>query len=242
MDPAAYRQMLALQDTHWWFRTRRRILSVLLQRFVPVGDRVLEVGAGTGANLPLLARWGAVTALEPSRFAADHLVRHYDVEVVRGAVPSIQTADLGEFHLIAALDVLEHIDDDDGALGCIAECLRPGGWLLITVPAFAFLWSSHDEALHHKRRYRLPALLAKLDTAGFAVAYGSYYNGLLFLPALAIRLADRVRRGSARAGATRTVAPLDRLLEFVFGLETKLIGRLGLPFGLSIVVLARKPD
>ena len=241
MEAAAYREMLALQDAHWWFRARRRILGALLERFVPRGGRVLEVGAGTGANLSLLARWGTVTALEPSRFAADHLSLHTDVEVVRGAVPLVRPAELGQFQLIAALDVLEHIDDETGALGCIAEGLRPGGWLLVTVPAFGFLWSSHDEALHHRRRYRLGELLAKLDAAGLAVTYRSYFNSLLFLPALAVRLADRVRRGSARSGSRRTAPRLDRLLGFVFGLESRIIGRLAMPFGLSIVVLARRP-
>ena len=208
---------------------------------MPAGDRVLEVGAGTGANLPLLAGWGAVTALEPDRFAADHLLRTYDVEVVRGAVPAAPPEALGEFHLIAALDVLEHIEDEAGALAFIGGRLRPGGWLLITVPAFGFLWSSHDDRLHHRRRYRLSELVAKVDAAGLAVAYGSYFNFLLFLPALAVRLADRVRPGSAGSGAARTARPLDRALGFVFGLETGFIGRVGLPFGLSIVVLARKP-
>lgn len=241
MEAAAYRDMLASQKTHWWFRARRRILGALLRRFVPPGGRVLEVGAGTGGNLALLAGWGAVTAVEPNAFAVEHLRRHFadHVEVVHSAVPAKSGHPTGNFHLVAALDVLEHIEDDTGALEFIAKSLMPGGWLLLTVPAFEFLYSSHDEVLHHKRRYRLGEIVAKIDAAGLAVAYRSYYNCLLFLPAVIVRLADRARRGRSTGSAPG--GSMDGLLGFVFGLESKLVGRVALPFGLSIVVLAQKP-
>ena len=240
MEGDAYRDMIEAQETHWWFRARGKILARLLRRFVPAGGRVLEVGAGTGANLPLLEGFGTVTALEPNPFAADHLARRFEVEVVREAVPAATHPSLRGFDLIAALDVLEHIEEETRALEFMVRRLRPGGWLVVTVPAFAWLWSSHDERLRHKRRYRRPELAAKLARAGLAVEFQSYFNCLLFLPALAVRLLDRHRPGVAQAGAKRPPAILNRCLEFTFGLEAGLLEYLRLPFGLSIVALARK--
>lgn len=240
MEDNAYRDMIEAQETHWWFRARRKVLARLLQRFVPRGGRVLDVGAGTGSNLPLLEGFGTVTALEPNPFAADHLSRSFGVEVVREAVPAATHPSLSAFDLIAALDVLEHIEEEAQAFEFMAQRLRPGGWLVVTVPAFGFLWSSHDERLRHKRRYRRPELAAKLARAGLAVEFLSYFNCLLFPPALAVRLLDRRRPGIAQAGAKPPPAILNRCLEFTFGLEAGLLGWLRLPFGLSIVALARK--
>lgn len=241
MELKAYQDMIELQETHWWFRARRKILGRLLERFVPVGERVLEVGAGTGSNLPLLGNWGRVTALEPSPFAADFLRLNFQVEVVCEALPAAAHPGLHGFNLIAALDVIEHIEQEAEALEFMVRRLRPEGWLMVTVPAFGFLWSSHDEALHHKRRYRKPELARKLVAAGLEVEFLSYFNALLFVPALAVRLMDRLRPGSARSGTGRIPALPNRCLEFIFGLEASLLGRLRLPFGLSIAALARKP-
>lgn len=241
MEPKAYLDMIEAQETHWWFRARRKILGRLLGRFVPAGERVLEVGAGTGSNLPLLSNWGQVTALEPNRFAADFLRLNFEAEVVCEAVPTATQPSLHGFDLIAALDVIEHIEQEAQALEFMVRRLRPGGWLIVTVPAFGFLWSSHDEALHHKRRYRKPELARKLTEAGLEVEFLSYFNTLLFVPALAVRLIDRQRPGIARSGSGRIPAMLNRCLAFIFGLEAGLLDRFPLPFGLSVAALARKP-
>ncbi|MCY3772432.1 MAG: class I SAM-dependent methyltransferase [Gemmatimonadetes bacterium] len=241
MELKAFQDMIELQETHWWYCARRTILARLLEKFVPVGGRVLEVGAGTGSNLELLQKWGTVTALEPNRFAADYLARNFSVKVLRAAVPASRELDRERFDLIAALDVLEHIEEETAALDFMVRRLRPGGWLLITVPAFAFLWSTHDEALHHKRRYRMPELARKLRYAGLAVIFQSYFNSLLFPLALATRLVDRLRPGTARSGAKRVPATANRILRFAFELEAPLLQRFRLPFGLSIVLFARKP-
>ncbi len=242
MEPEAYREMIELQESHWWYCARRKLLAHLMTKFVPVGQRVLEVGAGTGANLALLERWGAVTALEPNRFAADHLEYNYGVEVVRDAVPLATHSSLQAFDLVAALDVLEHIEDETAALEFMARKLRPGGWLVITVPAFQSLWSTHDEALHHKRRYRKEELARKLTDAGLAVEFRSYFNFLLFPLALAIRLADRWWSGAARSGTKRTPPLANGCLRFLFGLEAGLLPWFKPPFGLSVVALGRKPE
>ena len=241
MELQAYKDMIALQETHWWFCARRRILSRLLTKFVPAGGRVLEVAAGTGSNLMMLENWGAVTALEPNRFAADYLARNFGVEVIRDAVPTSSNAGPATFDLIAALDVLEHIEDDTSALDFMVRRIRPGGWLAVTVPAFDILWSTHDEALHHKRRYRKRELVRKLGSAGLAVEFHSYFNFLLFGPALAIRLMDRLRPGTARSGSKPTLPILNRCLRFIFESEARLLEWLNPPFGLSIVALGRKP-
>ena len=242
MEIQAYRDMIELQETHWWFCARRKLLGRLLERFVPPGRCVLEIGAGTGANLPLLQRWGAVTALEPNDFAADHLQRNFGVEVVREALPGAAHAGLKEFDLVAALDVLEHIEDETSALDFLRRALRPGGWFVVTVPAFGMLWSTHDEVLHHKRRYRKKELVRKLRDAGLAVEFQSYFNFLLFPPALALRLADRWWPGAARSGTKRTPPLANACLRFLFGLEAGLLRWFKPPFGLSVVALGRRPE
>ena len=241
MEPQAYRDMVALQETHWWFCARRGILAKLLERFVPQGGRVLEVGAGTGANLPMLEGWGAVTALEPNPFAAAYLAKHFAATVVEDAIPTGRQCGLLDFDLIAAFDVLEHIEADQRALEFMARRLCPGGWLALTVPAFPFFWSSHDEVLHHQRRYRKRALCRMLRDAGLNVVFARYFNFLLFPPAAVVRLLDRFRKGLARSTAKQLPPAVNRCLGFVFGLEAHLLRWISPPFGLSIVVLGRKP-
>ena len=244
MEAQAHRHMIAQQDAHWWFVARRKILRRLLARFVPIradtGGRVLDAGAGTGANLAMLSEFGQVTAVERSPLAAAHIEATYGVAVVREAIPAQRSRTApGGYDLVAALDLIEHIEEDDRAIRFLAERLAPGGWLLVTVPAFQCLWSSHDEALSHHRRYRKRGLVRQLQAAGIEVAYASYFNCLLFPIAAAHRLIRRVRAAGAQEP---TIPPpwLNRILQFAFGLEAGLVGRVRLPIGLSVVAIGRK--
>ena len=244
MEPRAYERLIDLQCRHWWFRARRRVIRAVLRRHVPPGGRVLEVGAGAGGNVAMLREWGRVTALEPNPLAADHLERlagRLAVEVVREAVPTPAPERLGRFDTIVALDVLEHIRDDAGALRFLRGRLRPSGTLVVTVPAFEFLWSSHDVALHHERRYSRRALVGKMRDAGFTIRFASYFGLLLLPPAAALRCLDRFRKGAGQWGqwgADALPAWMDRCLYALFAAEARLAGRVPLPAGLSVVVVA----
>jgi len=146
------------------------------------------------------------------------------------------------FQLVTMFDVLEHLDDEGPALAEVQRLLTPGGAFLFTVPAFMMLWSGHDEALHHRRRYRRGALQRLVQGSGLSVDWISYYNASLFPPVAAIRLARRVIGGGAKsADVGQTSGWSSQLLEGVFAAERHVVGRVPLPFGVSLIGVARKP-
>lgn len=243
MEPQAYVEMAEMQSTHWWFTARREILrSMLLSLDLPEGARILEVGSGTGANLELLSEFGEVEGLEMAaeaiEFAASSASAcHGRVRMVQGRCPD----DLGRLHglfdLVCMFDVLEHIADDVGSLERLAGLLAPGGRILLTVPAYQWLWSSHDEHLHHHRRYTRGALGQTCATAGLAVQSIGHFNTLLFPLAVADRIATRLT-GRASGGTKVPAAPVNKAFHRVFASERHVLGRHGLPFGLSLFALA----
>lgn len=243
MDPQVYSRMAAVEDRHWWFVARRRILTSVLSRYValPAGARLLEAGCGTGGNLAMLGRFGQVAAFEPDATARQLASRKAGVEVRDGLLPDPVPFEDGSFDLVAALDVLEHLDDDLNSLKALRKRLRPGGWVLMTVPAFPFLWSRHDESHHHKRRYRKTALKQVVREAGLEPVKVTYFNTLLFPLVVAVRLAKTLL-GREEGDDALPPGPLNRLLEGIFGIERHLVGRIGLPAGVSLLVLARNAE
>ncbi len=243
MHESLYPQMRELEDRHWWFTGRRRIVAGVIRRLhLPAQARILDAGCGTGGNLPMLAGFGELTGAE---FAAEAavLARARGVcEVMRASLPNEMPFTAMQFQLVTLLDVLEHIDDDRASLQTLENLLIPGGHLLITVPAFPFLWGPHDESHHHKRRYRAAGLRALITEAGLDVQWLSYYNSSLFPAVAAVRLLHRLLpTGEAGNELALPPAPINVLLENLFAAEGHLLGRLTLPFGVSLIALARKP-
>ncbi|MDH3473016.1 MAG: class I SAM-dependent methyltransferase [Rhodospirillales bacterium] len=233
--------MAAVENAHWWFVARRRILSEVLRREVvlPRDARLLEAGCGTGGNLAMLAGFGEVCAFEPEPEARRRAVSKTGIEVRDGHLPERVPFGDGSFDLVAALDVLEHVKDDLGSLRALRRKLRPGGWILLTVPAFPFLWSRHDESHHHQRRYRRDDLLEVIAQAGLIPVKVTYFNSLLFPAIVGVRVA---RNLLGFEGADDDALPpplLNRLLEIAFASERHLIGRAGLPLGVSLLAIAR---
>ena len=243
MDPVLYQQMRELEDRHWWFVGRRRIVSALLRRLqLPAEARVLDVGCGTGGNLQMLAHFGALTAVELDEAAAQ-LARDRGVApILRGRLPDALPLAEQHFELITLLDVLEHIEDDAATLQTMHRLLAPGGHLLLTVPAFGFLWGPHDEVHHHQRRYRREPLRQLLQANGFHVNQLSYYNTWLFPPAALVRLLRRaLPLGKSNAELTLPPAPLNALLAGLFASERFVLPHASLPFGVSLLALVQKP-
>ncbi|SRR5579875_188675 len=243
MDAELYPQVAALEDAHWWFVGRRAICAQLLDRIVlPADALILDVGCGTGGNFSMLARRGQLYAIDPDASALRFAAARGLARLARGCLPSEFPFTPSRFHLVVMTDVLEHLDDDLGSLRTVASSLVPGGWLLTTVPAFNWLWSQHDVAHHHRRRYRAAGLRSLLTAAGFKIDFLSYYNSLLF-PAIAlVRLLQNVCPIVRKNRAHDLTMPwryTNSVLFRIFSLERFLLGRFRLPLGVSLIALAR---
>jgi SAM-dependent methyltransferase len=239
MERVVYEQMAELDERHWWYRARRQVLADLIRREVALPDaaRVLEIGCGTGHNLPMLAQFGEVDALELDEQARAVAEKRLGRSVMGAPLPEIAGVRDRHYDLIGAFDVIEHIDDDGAALASIASKLTAGGKFVMTVPAHPWMWSAHDVVNHHKRRYSKRRLKALIEGSPLKLQKIGYFNSLLFPLAVAERLASRVR-GKHDADLKLPPAPLNSALERVFGAERYLVGRLPLPPGLSLFAVA----
>ena len=233
-----------LEATHWWFEGRRRVIAAVLRRWLaPVPSRtVLDVGCGTGGMFPLLQRFGRVEGAEVSAEArARASAKFPGVRVSPCALPGLLPP--GPFDVVTAFDVVEHVAEAVESLEAMRARLRPGGQLVLTVPAFQFLWSRHDELNHHQRRYTRGLLRAQLTAAGLDLQYASYFNTVLFPAVAAVRAVHRLF--PALEGEASDLAPapppLNWMLTRLFGAEARLVGRVPVPYGVSLIAVARAP-
>jgi SAM-dependent methyltransferase len=244
MDERLMKAMLEVDERHWWYRGRRRIIEAELERLaLPAGARVLDAGCGSGRTLEDLVRYGEVYGIELDPEAAE-LAR------ARGA-GEVQTGRLEElpyepqtFDLITCLDVIEHTPDDRATLRELRRVCRPGGWLVVTVPAYQALWSLHDEANHHFRRYGRATLRAAAVGAGWRTERMTSFNSLLLAPAAAVRLAQRRRKADGDYTPELRLGPswLNGVLERPMRAEARWLARgRTLPAGLSLLALLRNP-
>ena len=242
MDRQVYDRMRSLEDRHWWFAARRDILADQIGRLGlrPDAD-VLEVGCGTGGNLKMLSAFGAVIGLEPDDEARAFAAEKAGAPMASGLLPGGLPFEPGRFDLVAALDVIEHVDEDAASVKAMAGLLKPGGYMVTTVPAYSWMWSRHDQLHHHKRRYGLAAYRKLFDAAGLSVRKASYFNTALFAPIAAVRLAKLAFgiKGGDEEGMPGAV--LNGLLRRLFSAERLWLRAASFPFGVSILVIAQRP-
>lgn len=239
MERVVYRQMAELDERHWWYRARRQVLADLIRReaMPPAGGRILEIGCGTGHNLEMLSRFGKIDALELDDEARAIAEQRLGRTIMSAPLPELAGVGDRSYDLIAALDVIEHIEDDQSALAAIAAKLKSGGKLVMTVPAHQWMWSAHDVVNHHKRRYSKAGLKQLIESSPLRLETLGYFNSLLFPLAIAQRLASKLR-GRDDADVRLPSAPLNAALETVFAAERHFVGRLPLPPGLSLFAVA----
>lgn len=231
-----------LEESYWWFVGRRIILERFLKLWVKRKSRALDVGCGSGRNIQLLSGYSDwVMGLDRSP-AALALAAERGLPIACADGHGLPIAD-SSMDLVSAFDVIEHLDDDMRALEQFHRVLRPDGLLLISVPAYRFLWSEHDEALWHRRRYVASELHIKLTRSGFRVLKRSYAVFFLFFPIVFYRLFRGVFPKDAFAPqASHVMLPsfLNKTLIFLLQMEAWMMGAVNLPWGTSIVVLAQK--
>ncbi len=238
MDRAVFDRMAEQDQVHWWYVARRRILADLIAREagLPKDARILEIGCGTGHNFEMLKHFGRLDALEVDEEARALASRRLGRAVGDAPLPDLPGVPDSSYDLIALLDVLEHVDDRADSLRSIAAKLRPDGRILVTVPAYQWMWSAHDLAHHHKLRYSKKGLRRDAEAAGLRVCRLGYFNSLLFPIAAAVRLLGKLA-GKTSSDDKVPPRPLNALFERIFGLERHIVGRVPLPAGVSLFAL-----
>ena len=239
MERQVYDRMAELADVHWWYVARRKILAELIRREVrpPPKARILEIGCGTGHNLGMLSAFGTVDGLEVDEEARTAAGKRQGKAILSAPLPELTGVRRHTYDLIAALDVIEHVEDDTAALTAIAERLKPGGKLIMTVPAHQWMWSAHDTANHHKRRYSKKRLKALIEASPLRLGKIGYFNSLLFPLAIAARGAGKLT-GRDDSDDKLPPRPVNALFEKIFEVERYAVGRLPLPPGLSLFAIA----
>lgn len=247
MDPAYVATYLAEEQHHWWFLGRQAVLRSVLRATLPPGRlRLAEIGCGGGALLGSAAEFGEVVAIEASGEFLQ-VARQLGFTVLPGSLPDQLPLDPNSCDGVFLFDVLEHIEDDRAALRAVGRVLKPGGLLICTVPAYQWLWSPHDEIQGHRRRYTARGFIRMVREAGLHPVRTTYFNTLLALPIILVRLLRRRRTRASHTGArpshdlVRPAPKLNALLARIFALEAGLLRRVNLPFGISVLMVARRP-
>jgi len=243
MNEAEYGEMYKLESFYWWFVARRNLLDALIKQVAgefkdPI---MLDVGCGTGINYSVISKYGAAVSTDASQEALKFSKSRGVGDLVRSNVETLPFNG-DSFDVVTALDMLEHVDDDLKALDELHRIMKVGGLLVITVPAYGFLWSEHDEALHHRRRYAASELRNKLTRSDFEVERISYYITLLFFPILVMRFFQSIFKKSIYAKTSHIILPrwVNALLIGILTFERYLLSLMNFPFGVSLVCLARK--
>jgi SAM-dependent methyltransferase len=245
MQSHHYPILFEVEETHWWYLGRRRIIQSLVEKIFTTlnnpNPRILDVGCGTGANLKMLAAYGRAEGVDISPQAVQFCGERGLDSVKLGAAEQLPY-ESDSFELVTALDVIEHLDDDIAGLREMRRVLRRDGRLLLFVPAFMFLWGVQDDVSNHRRRYTLPILLKAVEAAGFSVEWASYANISFFLPVLLVRSVMRWLGLRAATEYGINISLMNGLFSRLFAAERFVLERGRLPFGVSAVCIARRVE
>jgi SAM-dependent methyltransferase len=236
MEDWTYQEHYDMEDRHWWFRSRRRVIWALVHRAgLPESPRILDAGCGTGRNLMELAQLGPAEGIDNSPQAVEFCHRRGLSDVHLSGIEEMPF-EAGHFDLLVATDVIEHLPDDGAALDELHRVAAPGAQLVITVPAYNWLWSRHDTAWHHYRRYTRPRLRETVLAHGWEPTVGTYFYTSMLPPVAMVRSIQRLRsNGNGKSDLHLSPGALDRWLELPVRGEAGLIRRgVSLPAGVSL--------
>lgn len=243
MDPAYVATHIEEEGRHWWFLGRQAVLQSVLRTTLPPGRlRLAEIGCGGGALLASAAEFGEVVGVEASEEFLE-AARRRGLTVLRGFLPDQLPLAPDSCDGVFLFDVLEHVDDDQAALRAAGRVLKPEGLLVCTAPAYQWLWSPHDEVLGHRRRYTARRLIRVASEAGLRPLRTTYFNTLLAPPVVLARLLRRLRPHAPMPDhdLVRPAPGLNALLARIFAWEAGLLRWMNLPFGISVLMVARRP-
>jgi len=246
MQPHTYAIMREVEDKHWWYIGRRRIIESFVKRICDeirsegtAEVRILDIGCGTGGNLESISKFGKAEGVDISSEAVDFCRARGFNNVREGAAETLPYAS-ESFDLVTGLDVVEHLDDDVAGLREMRRVLRPGGRMLLFVPAFMFLWGVQDDVSHHRRRYAMSELMKKLQQADMKVERASYANIAFFGPILLGRLFMRLTGIRPASENNINIGAFNGLFGGIFGAESWWLNKFSLPFGVSILCVAKR--
>jgi ubiquinone/menaquinone biosynthesis C-methylase UbiE len=239
-----YQKQYELEEKYWWWVARRELITNELDRLVQKPVKMLDLGCGTGVNLRSFTSYGSTVGVDFSPAALAFCRTRVDTRLVQADAQDLPFEN-ASFDVVCCLDVLEHIEDDSKAAREFFRVLVPRGLLVLTVPALQRLWSGHDEALGHKRRYDKRSLSLILNSNGFEVKTISYWNFSLLMPVAMVRLLKRLRKNN-HAAASDPIglpAPVNAILTFLLRFENSMILHgLNVPIGISLVCICTKKE
>ncbi len=254
MQQHTYAIMDEVEGSHWWFVGRRAILETFLSGIVKHlksvhseiaanghrALRILDVGCGTGANIEMLSAFGEAEGVDVSDDALE-FCRKKGLKVQKGLAETLPYTD-ETFELTTALDVIEHLDDDIAGLREMFRVTKSGGYSLFFVPAFMWLWGVQDDISHHRIRYTRKQIVERIEKAGYKVERATYANWTFFPPILAGRTLMKLTGIKPESENNINVSALNGLFGTLFSTERFWLKNFNFPFGVSIVVVARKPE
>ncbi len=244
MGPDEYRYMYEMEEYHWWFVSRRNFILKTIENFGLTAPKILDIGSGTGANLAALNKVGKASGVDISEKAVEFCRKRGLSDVTLGPVEDLPHEE-STFDIVTCLDVLEHVPDPVKVLREMRKVLKNDGKIVVTVPAFRILWSQHDEALCHLRRYKKKALLHDLSEAGLKAEKVRYLFFTSFFVVAPIRLVRRLIVPKGKACCDTTTLPpkfLNEFLKFLFKVEMNISMKCELPLGTSLYAVVSKKE
>ncbi|MFL6466508.1 MAG: class I SAM-dependent methyltransferase [Pyrinomonadaceae bacterium] len=244
MQRHTYAIMDRVEDTHWWFVGRRAILETFLKQIAQKlksevqNPRILDVGCGTGANLEMLSQFGTSEGVDVSDEALE-FCRRKGLAVQKGLAETLPFEN-ESFDITTALDVIEHLDDDVAGLREMYRVTKTGGYSLIFVPAFMWLWGVQDDISHHRIRYTRTQIVERIENAGFEVERATYANFTFFAPVLGGRTLMKLTGITPESENNINISALNPLFGKLLSSERFWLKNLNFPFGVSIVIVAKK--
>lgn len=240
MKDIHYLNLYRVELTHWWYRVRRKIVLDIFSKEIKERKlKILDVGCGTGALMKELRPYGEVYGLDFSERAIEFCKERGETNLTLGSLDKLPFPD-NYFDIVLSLDVLEHIEDDVRAISEIKRVLRTGGFSIVFVPAFMFLWGKTDELSNHFRRYTIGELREKINSSGLFIKKSSYFNTFLFCPIFLTRYFIKIFRIKITNENDLGSGVINRIFYYIFYMESVLLRYFKFPFGVSIMVFSRK--